>query len=84
MADEIEGNASVPCDSHGVTRWYAAGLDTLVGSDAYVSLYNPTATEAVANISVLQANGFYAPEAIQGISVPAHAQERDRPGHGVW
>ncbi len=75
VADEIEGNASVPCDSQGVTRWYAAGLDTLVGSDAYVSLYNPTATEAVANISVLEANGFYAPEAIQGISVPAHAQE---------
>lgn len=75
VADEIEGNASVPCDSHGVTRWYAAGLDTLVGSDAYVSLYNPTATEAVANISVLLANGFYAPENIQGISVPAHVQE---------
>ena len=75
VADEIEGNASVPCDSQGVTRWYAAGLDTLVGSDAYVSLYNPTATEAVANISVLEANGFYAPESIQGISVPAHAQE---------
>ncbi|MGC2484955.1 MAG: DUF5719 family protein, partial [Acidimicrobiales bacterium] len=75
VANEIEGNASVPCDSQGVTRWFAAGLNTLVGSDAYVSLYNPTATEAVANISVLEANGFYAPENMQGISVAAHAQE---------
>ncbi|MGC2168504.1 MAG: DUF5719 family protein [Acidimicrobiales bacterium] len=74
VADEIEGNANVPCDSQGVTRWFAAGFNTLVGSDAYVSLYNPTATQAVANISVLEANGFYAPENLQGISVPAHAQ----------
>ncbi|HTT58661.1 MAG TPA: DUF5719 family protein [Acidimicrobiales bacterium] len=75
VAEEIEGNASVPCVSQGVTRWFAAGFNTLVGSDAYLSLYNPTATEAVANISVLEANGFYAPENMQGISVPAHAQE---------
>jgi hypothetical protein len=83
VAEQIEGNASVPCVSQGVTRWYAAGFNTLVGSDAYVSLYNPTATEAVANISVLEANGFYAPENMQGVSVPAHAQELIDVGRSV-
>ena len=28
----------------GDTHWYAAGFDTLVGSSAYLSVYNPTAT----------------------------------------
>ena len=31
VADEIQGNTSVPCLSQGVTRWYAAGFNTLVG-----------------------------------------------------
>jgi hypothetical protein len=75
VAEEIEGTASVPCDAQGVTRWFGAGFNTLVGSNTWVSLYNPTATEAVANISVLETNGFFAPESMQGISVPAHAQE---------
>jgi hypothetical protein len=74
VAEQIEGNASVPCVAQGTTRWYAAGFNTLVGSDTYISLYNPTGTEAVANISALETNGFSAPQAIQGVSIPAHAQ----------
>jgi hypothetical protein len=83
VADEIQGNASVPCVSQGVTRWYAAGFNTLVGSDAYLSLYNPTGTEAVLNVSVLGATGFSAPQNLQGVSVPAHAQEEIDLGRNV-
>jgi hypothetical protein len=83
VADEIQGNASVPCNSQGVTHWYATGFNTLTGSDALLSLYNPTGTEAVLNVSVFGANGFSAPEDLQGISVPAHAQDEIDLGHDV-
>jgi hypothetical protein len=83
VADEIQGNTSVPCVSQGVTRWYAAGFNTLVGSDAYLSLYNPTGTEAVLNVSVVDATGFSAPQNLQGVSVPAHAQEEIDLGRNV-
>jgi hypothetical protein len=39
-----------------------------------VSVYNPTGTPAVMNVSVYTAAGFSAPEAFQGLSVPAHAE----------
>ena len=83
VGDEIQGNTSVPCVSEGVTRWFAAGFNTLVGSDAYLSLYNPTDTEAVLNVSVVSATGFSAPENLQGVSVPAHAQEEIDLGRNV-
>jgi hypothetical protein len=83
VADEIQGNTSVPCVSQGVTRWYAAGFNTLVGSDAYLSLYNPTGTEAVLNVSVVDATGFSAPQNLQGVSVPAHSQQEIDLGRNV-
>jgi hypothetical protein len=83
VADELQGNTSVPCVSEGVTRWYAAGFNTLVGSDAYLSLYNPTGTEAVLNVSVVSMTGFSAPQDLQGVSVPAHAQEEIDLGRSV-
>ncbi len=75
-AEEIaaHGDAEVPCASAGTTRWYATGFDTTVGSSGEVSVYNPTGTPAVMNVSVYTASGFSAPEAFQGIAVPAHAQ----------
>jgi hypothetical protein len=83
VAEEIQGNASVPCTSQGVTRWYAAGFNTVTGSDASLSLYNPTGTEAVLNVSIYGANGFSAPEDLQGVSVPAHAQDEIDLGRDV-
>ncbi len=83
VADQIQGNISVPCVSQGVTRWSAVGFSTLVGSDAYLSLYNPTGTEAVLNVSVVGATGFSAPQNLQGVSVPAHAQEEIDLGRSV-
>jgi hypothetical protein len=76
VGEEIEGTsrAETRCDDEGATRWYATGFDTLVGSSADLSVYNPTATAAVLNASVFTASGVSAPESFQGISVPAHTQ----------
>jgi hypothetical protein len=76
VAQETAGTdrAEVPCVARGVTRWFATGFNTLVGSDAYLSVYNPTATSAVLNASVYAATGVSSPESFQGLSVPAHTQ----------
>jgi hypothetical protein len=76
VAEEVaaHGDAEVPCASAGTTRWYATGFDTTVGSSGEISVYNPTGTPAVMNVSVYTAGGFSAPEAFQGLSVPAHAE----------
>jgi hypothetical protein len=76
VGEEIAGSLSteVPCVAAGVTRWYATGFNTLVGSSAYLSVYNPTATSTVLNASIYTASGYSAPQSFQGLSVPAHAQ----------
>lgn len=66
--------AEVPCQAHGVQHWYATGFDTLVGSSAHVSIYNPTGTSAVLNATIYSAAGFSAPQSFQGLSIPAHTQ----------
>ncbi len=76
IAEELaaQGDAEAPCASAGTTRWYATGFDTTVGSSGEISVYNPTGTAAVMNVSVYTAAGFSAPEAFQGLSVPSHAE----------
>jgi hypothetical protein len=76
VGEEIAGSTitEVPCAAAGVTRWFATGFNTLVGSSAYLSVYNPTATSAVLNASIFTASGFSAPQSLQGLSIPAHAQ----------
>ncbi len=66
--------AVVPCTSVGATHWYATGFNTIVGSSATLSLYNPTATSAVFNASIFSAAGIATPESFQGVAVPPHAQ----------
>jgi len=66
--------AVAPCSAGGVTDWYAAGFDTLVGSSAVVSLFNPSATPAVVNVTTVTANGFTAPAPFQGLAVGPHAE----------
>ena len=68
--------AEAPCIATGETSWYGAGFDTTVGSDAALSIYNPTATPAVLNVTTYSASGFAAPAPFQGISVGPHAQVR--------
>ncbi|HQU26609.1 MAG TPA: DUF5719 family protein [Acidimicrobiales bacterium] len=76
VAEEVAGTdaAAAPCASAGTTSWSATGFSTAVGSSAYVSVFNPTATAAVFDVSVYSATGFSAPQAFQGVSVPAHAE----------
>jgi hypothetical protein len=76
VAEEVTRSTTglAPCVSTGVSTWYAAGFDTTVGSSANLSIYNPTATPAVLNVSTYSKSGFVAPATFQGISVGAHAQ----------
>jgi hypothetical protein len=69
-----KSSAEAPCISAGVTQWYASGFDTTVGSTANLSIYNPTATPAVFNVSTYSPSGFSAPAPFQGMSVGAHDQ----------
>ena len=68
--------AEAPCIATGETTWYAAGFDTTVGSNAALSIYNPTATPAVLNVTTYSSSGFNAPAPFQGLSVGPHAQVR--------
>jgi hypothetical protein len=69
-----KSSAEAPCISAGVTQWFASGFDTTVGSTANLSIYNPTATPAVFNVSTYSPSGFSAPAPFQGMSVGAHDQ----------
>lgn len=71
LAQEIvsRDHAEVPCTTSGVTNWFASGFDTLVGDKATITLFNPSATAAVINVSTYSANGFNAPAPLQGITV---------------
>jgi hypothetical protein len=75
VGEEVtNSNAEVPCVSSGVVNWYASGFDTTVGSTANLSIYNPTATPAVFNISTYSPSGYSAPAPFQGLAVGAHDQ----------
>ena len=65
---------TAPCVNEGVTNWYGSGFDTTVGSQALLSVYNPTATAAVFNVTTFSPSGFLSPAALQGVSVGPHAE----------
>ncbi len=71
---EVANNDSAvaPCSGSGVTQWYGAGFDTVVGSSATISLFNPSATPAVVNVTTVSASGFSAPAPFQGFAVGPH------------
>ncbi len=62
-----------PCVNAGVTNWYGSGFDTTVGSLATLSVYNPTATAAVFNVTTFSPGGFLSPAPLQVVSVGPHA-----------
>jgi hypothetical protein len=75
VGEEVaNSSAEAPCVAAGVTSWYASGFDTTVGSSANISIYNPTATPAVFNISTFSPSGYSAPAPFQGLAVGAHDQ----------
>ncbi len=63
-----------PCSSAGVTTWYGSGFDATVNSKAILSVYNPTATAAVFNVTTFSGAGYLAPAPLQGVTVGAHSE----------
>ena len=76
VGEEVAANGSTeaPCSAAGVQQWYGAGFDTSVGSSAYVSVFNPTATPAVLNLVTYSPSGYSAPAPFQGLPVLGHQQ----------
>ncbi len=72
--------SEAPCISTGVTNWFGAGFDTTVGSSAILSVYNPTETPAVFNVSTFSSSGYVAPAKFQGYAVGPHSQAEIRLG----
>ena len=67
-------SAVAACGSSAVTDWFATGFDTLVGSSAALSIYNPTATPAVLDVTCFTPTGFSSPASFQGLAVGPHRE----------
>jgi hypothetical protein len=65
------GWSTAPCASQGSPRWAFAGGSTSAGNSLALSLFNPAASEAAVNISFLTSSGLVAPQAYQGLAIPA-------------
>jgi len=64
------GWSMAPCSPSTAANWYFAQGATAQGGGLILSLFNPTATDAVVNISLVSSTaGFLAPAAYQGIDV---------------
>ncbi len=66
-----DGWSTVPCASATSDRWYFAAGATTAGNQLVLALYNPTSTEAVANVSFDTDAGVITPQLYQGLVVPA-------------
>lgn len=64
------GWSMAPCAPSTATNWYFAHGATSEGGGLILSLFNPDATDAIVNISLVSATaGYLAPGAYQGIDV---------------
>jgi hypothetical protein len=64
------GWSTAPCAPSAATDWYFAHGATSQGGGLILSLFNPTATDAVVNVSLVSATaGYLAPAAYQGIDI---------------
>jgi Family of unknown function (DUF5719) len=65
------GWGMAPCAPSTATHWYFAHGATSQGGGLTLSLFNPSATDAVVNVSLVSSTaGFLEPAAFQGIDVP--------------
>jgi hypothetical protein len=65
------GWSTAPCASQAGPQWSFAGGSTTGANTLTLALSDPTATEAVVDISFLTATGVITPQAYQGLVVPA-------------
>jgi hypothetical protein len=63
------GDLSAPCVDHTSTTEYFAAGSTLGAANADLALYDPSATPAVANVTLSTGDSSFAPPAYQGIPV---------------
>lgn len=66
-----DGWTTVPCASATSANWYFATGATTPGSQLVLTLYNPTSTEAVTNVTFDTDAGVLTPQLYQGLVVPA-------------
>jgi hypothetical protein len=66
-----DGWTTAPCASASSANWYFATGATTAGNQLVLTLYNPTSTEAVANVSFDTDAGVLQPQLYQGLSIPA-------------
>ncbi len=65
------GQSTSTCSSYTSGQWYFASGTTATGDQLYMALYNPAATEVVADLSFATDQGPTAPADYQGVVVPA-------------
>lgn len=68
------GWSTAPCASSTASNWYFAHGSTASDATLTLSLYNPSTTDAVANVTLVSSSaGVVQPPAYQGIPVPAQS-----------
>jgi len=67
------GWSQAPCTTYPGARWLFPVGETTAGNTLTVSLYNPAATTAVADLTFLTPAGPQTPQSFQGIVVPPGA-----------
>ncbi len=65
-----DGWSTSPCATGTATTWSFAGGATVAGSAVALAVFNPTATEAMVNVSFVTPSGPVTPQMYQGVVVP--------------
>lgn len=66
-----EGWSAAPCTRATATNWYFASGTTNDSNALDLSLFNPTTTTAVVDLSFITPRGILAPQPFEGVVVPA-------------
>lgn len=77
------GFSAAPCASTTASHWYFADASTVQGDTLSLSLFNPTGTVAVVDVSFVSSTGLVAPPAYQGIDVPGDSMVVENVGDHV-
>lgn len=67
------GTAIEPCNSSPSANWAVLGSNTLSGSTTGISIFNPFAQDAVADISMSSTTQQFKPGPLQGLLISAHS-----------
>lgn len=67
------GSAVAPCNSSPSAHWVALGSNTLTGSEAGISIFNPFDQDAVVDVALSSTSQQFAPGALQGMVISPHS-----------